>query len=147
MDTVVEPILGKRLLQLCIDQGLVILNGRLPGDVGGAYTFHAWRDSIGREATSLVDYFVASPSITFDNYGNPKQGASLNVAASTPLAPGGEKFDHRHVTLTFDIEKKMSAIERKPQPPARESYMWHHQKREEYARTLRDISEVQELLA
>ena len=48
---------GGRLLQLCQDADLLILNGRTKGDEHGKFTCHA---SNGR---SVVDYFISNASI------------------------------------------------------------------------------------
>ena len=143
MDNVHDSVMGQRLLQLCIDQGLVILNGRLPGDAQGAHTFSA----IGRDAKSLVDYFITSPPMIFDNNGSPKTGTTLTVATSTPVAPGGSKFDHLPVTLVFEIENVQSSIVPKPRAHGVMSYVWHNEQRQNYARTLRNDAEIGEALA
>ena len=48
---------GKQLIAICQDASLLILNGRVEGDVSGQLTCHTHNGS------SLVDYFIASPSI------------------------------------------------------------------------------------
>ena len=48
---------GKRLLAVCQDASLLILNGRTIGDEHGQLTCHTHMGS------SLVDYFLASPAI------------------------------------------------------------------------------------
>ena len=96
---------GERLVALCRDQELLILNGRLPGDEGGALTFHA----LGRKADSQVDYHIASPALVFDAEGAPRPGAALQVHAlsTCPKRPRGGRggrtgaYDHCPVVLTL----------------------------------------------
>ena len=48
---------GKQLIAVCQDASLLILNGRVDGDTSGQLTCHT------HNGASLVDYFIASPSI------------------------------------------------------------------------------------
>ena len=48
---------GKKLLALCQDSNLLILNGRAEGDEQGCCTCHT------HNGASLVDYFISSPSL------------------------------------------------------------------------------------
>ena len=56
-DREVHNQFGKRLLTLCQDASLLILNGRVEGDALGQCTCHTHMGS------SLVDYFVCTPSM------------------------------------------------------------------------------------
>ena len=49
---------GKRMLDLCTDNQMYILNGRTLGDFNGKFTCHTPRES------SVVDYFLASRSLS-----------------------------------------------------------------------------------
>ena len=51
---------GKELLDICKLNDLLILNGRLPGDIFGNFTSHNWNGS------SVVDYCIA-PNLMFDS--------------------------------------------------------------------------------
>ena len=92
--------MGKPLLDLCCCSQTVILNGRLPGDndhvKGGEWTYHAK----GRDAKSLIDYFIASPDLCFDQYGRVLPGCSLQV-----LHPGVlmESADHAFVSCIVPL--------------------------------------------
>lgn len=55
-DATVNPF-GKKLIALCQDASLLILNGRVNGDAQGQYTCHT------HNGQSLVDYFIASPDM------------------------------------------------------------------------------------
>ena len=48
---------GKRLLQICKNSDLKILNGRTNGDSLGRPTFH------GRNGTSVVDYIICDQTL------------------------------------------------------------------------------------
>jgi exonuclease III len=51
---------GRSLIEMCDKADLAIVNGRIPGDLKGAYThqsYHRGKDKTGGQ--SLVDYFVA----------------------------------------------------------------------------------------
>ena len=52
---------GKQLVYLCRDQGLLILNGRLPGDLCGDFTY--FRGGNNEDCHSTIDYFIASPGL------------------------------------------------------------------------------------
>ena len=86
---------GRCLLSLCKEAGLVILNGRLPGDEHGSFTFES---ANGRSA---VDYFLASPGLTFGVDGAALPGCSLSVLPvdERPCLPTSvsNRFDHSPV--------------------------------------------------
>ena len=90
---------GKWLLQLEADEGLLILNGRTPGDVPGALTFHA----AGRNATSVADYFLVSPALALAGDGSPREGVKLTVLElqRCPRRPIKGRYDHCPVILTL----------------------------------------------
>ena len=91
---------GERLLELCQSSQLVILNGRLPGDMdvvsGGAFTFRAR----GRQGRSLIDYFIASPELAFNQGGKGLPMSSLRVAAPYSLTC---ETDHAYVSLALPV--------------------------------------------
>ena len=92
--------MGQPLLELCQSTQLVILNGRLPGDcdvvTGGACTFYAR----GRQAQSLIDYFITSPDLAFDQHGRVKRGCSLQVLVPETLL---DCTDHACVSLVIKM--------------------------------------------
>jgi hypothetical protein len=98
----VTNIMGKHLLNLCKDNNIVILNGRLQGDKhpvnGGSFTFEAR----GRKGNSLIDYFIASPELAFDNDGVPRDGNSLRVSFPVCIR---DLTDHGCVALRVHIPK------------------------------------------
>ena len=94
--------MGTPLLDICKKHQLVILNGRLTGDndsvTGGAYTFTAR----GREnAQSLIDYFIATPSLCYHEGGSIKEGCTLIVTHE--LQRIGET-DHACVSLQISVD-------------------------------------------
>ena len=104
--TCVGPM-GAAVLDMCKSCQVVILNGRLPGDSdlikGGACTFHA----TGRQAHSLVDYFIASPDLAFEASGRPKKGSRLCVAYPRSLGNTIPRTtDHSYVSLTVPLSKE-----------------------------------------
>ena len=95
---------GRKLVKLCADTGIAILNGRLPGDRndegGGQVTFHREGQKVGPRS-SLVDYFVGSPNMFFDGGGNSRKGARLRVLAFESTSTPDINSDHAAVTLRF----------------------------------------------
>ena len=92
--------MGRRLLQLCRSHGLVVLNGRLPGDLDGMWTFHG-----PRQSRSMIDVVVASPSLAFTRDGAVGRGVRMHVTAHParlPDRPGSSgRFDHVPVGVRF----------------------------------------------
>jgi hypothetical protein len=59
-------VFGRKLTSLCKESGLLICNGRLPGDESGAYTFQsANTGSQGVGGQSLIDYFITDTDVFF----------------------------------------------------------------------------------
>ena len=56
-DVITSPQ-GKLLLDFCLGSGLVIFNGRCPGDLHGSFTLHSHNGGF-----SCVDYFLGSPEL------------------------------------------------------------------------------------
>ena len=87
---------GMKLLQLCQDANLLILNGRTSGDQCGQFTCHT---STGQ---SVVDYFIASPDLA-------EYDMRLNVQERMP--------ESDHCPLTLAINTKLGQQLIPPQPP------------------------------
>jgi hypothetical protein len=129
---------GKDLISLCRDSGIVILNGRLPGDEGGAHTFHA--DT--RNLHSVIDYFIASPALVFSEAGAPLEGASLRVH-TRPILPGWEgTFDHCPVVLTISATAGESATTPNATMPCTTPtrFKWPEGGESAYARALEGVA-------
>lgn len=96
---------GIYLLDVCKATGLIICNGRLPGDntgeEGGACTFYAR----GKNAQSLIDFFIISPELVMKVNGRTKKGCMLHVSRSQELI---QETDHACVSLTLRIECQQS---------------------------------------
>lgn len=95
-------LMGQQVVRMCRDHGMVILNGRLPGDAEGKCTYFA----DGRKGRSLIDYFISTPSLVYTLSGEPKPGSHLHITdmASCPQRPGGGNFDHVPVVLSICVD-------------------------------------------
>ena len=82
---------GHKLLKLCQDANLLILNGRISGDECGKLTCHTCT-GVGH---SVVDYFIASPQLL-------DQVVSLNVQDLMP--------DSDHCPLTLVINRNVAGL-------------------------------------
>ena len=92
-DRVWDGNTGARLEQLCSEHGLVVLNGRLPGDLTGMPTFQGR----GRNAGwSVIDFAVASPGLVFEEAGGVRDGCRLDVWSwrEPPMRLTGRPYDH-----------------------------------------------------
>lgn len=96
MDTVCHAW-GRALLAFARSTGLVILNGRLPGDAEGTHTFYG---SCHRRST--IDYFLAAPHTCFTASGLALPHTSLRVTDHSTL-PSDLPFDHTPVTLSITL--------------------------------------------
>ena len=134
--------LGQRLLQLCREQSMIILNGRLPGDQHGSYTFHA----DGRQGRSAIDYCIASPELVFMPDGVVKCDSFMHVwqRDECPKRPDGGNFDHVPVLLAVGIDDSGMMPETKPDSHAHESYRWRDDAQGEYVNILRNSMTVDE---
>ena len=95
---------GGKLVATCEEHGLVVLNGRLPGDGPGMYTFTAR----GGQGSSVIDYAIASKGLVWDAGGAVKRGSRLEVW-SWRRAVGrltGGVYDHLPVTLTVMLSRQ-----------------------------------------
>ena len=90
--------MGAALLELCSTYGLVILNGRLPGDPLGCTTHQGPKGS-----PVLLDYVISSPQLAFSAAGMPLpkcwlrvlEGGDLSKLPTKPETKG--KYDHAPV--------------------------------------------------
>lgn len=100
LDEVWDASVGGRLLQLCEEHKLVVLNGRMPGDSKGMFTFQG-----GRRGRSVIDYAVACPGLVFEEGGRVRAGCRLDVWPwrEIPERFTGGPYDHLPVTLTVRL--------------------------------------------
>jgi len=101
----------------------------------GNLTFHA----TGQDRTSLIDYFLSTPSLARDTSGAPIQGTSLQVTHPDllPLRPGGGSFDHALLTLTLPFSCSPA---RAPNPDAPglpcARFVWRDEHKQAYTSAL-----------
>lgn len=147
-DNIYDPEMGGRLIRMCRDQNLVILNGRLPGDTHGAFTFFA----DGREGRSVVDYIISTPGLAFQPTGRAHAGVKMEILRQEecPKRPGGGNFDHVPVTLTIQhrTNAKPSKVRTRTQEAdvSHTTYRWDKSYMEPYSRIVQDDREVQAFL-
>lgn len=97
--------MGRALIQVCRACSLVILNGRLPGDTEGAFTFFG-----PRRSRSVIDYVIVSPRLAFTSRGAVKRGCCMTVCSDIrrlPRRPGARdegQFDHVPVGVTVRVK-------------------------------------------
>ena len=84
-DVITSPQ-GKLLLDFCLGSGLVIFNGRCPGDLHGSFTLHSHNGGF-----SCVDYFLGSPELLSNVH-------RLRVCPKLP------ESDHCPLALSLTIE-------------------------------------------
>ena len=141
---------GGMLINLCREQGLVILNGRLPGDTVGACTYfmHGKKD----KPSSLIDYFVATPAVAFEESGKVREGTNLWVqnVEQNPTRPGGHnKFDHVPVILTINWGGERTNNRKNKEEVGNTgvsgvAYKWNMEFREQYVDCILGDKEVDE---
>ena len=145
-DTILDRDMGERLLNFCRGQGMLILNGRLPGDEIGAHTFHA----DGRVGSSLVDYFISTPALTFDEEGKARAGTYLNVLdmSAVPKRPGGGNFDHAPITLRISTGgmQELQETRNEMKSKGQIAYRWKGENQGRYVTCLRDDPGVAQCL-
>ena len=132
--------MGRDLLQMCKTSGLVILNGRLPGDEEGTWTFHG-----SRRRRSVIDYAIASPQLAFTAQGGVLRGARLHMLRHPerlPLRPGAADdgtFDHMPVGVRFRIPPaRAAAAPQTEEPPLAERWVWREELRTDFVAALCD---------
>lgn len=101
-DRVWDGNTGARLEQLCSEHGLVVLNGRLPGDLTGMPTFKGRGRNAGG---SVIDFAVASPGLVFEEAGGVRDGCRLDVWSwrEPPMRLTGRPYDHLPVTVSLRL--------------------------------------------
>ena len=92
---------GRSILELMIACNLIMANGRVPGDEKGSMTFFGPND-----ASSLIDYFIGTPSLLLSPSGSPLPGLHLAVPSRDQRLrlPGNRPdsfFDHVPLTLSL----------------------------------------------
>ena len=141
-DTQVNAM-GKDLLQMCKSRGLVILNGRLPGDETGTWTFYG-----SRRRRSVIDYVLASPGLAFTAAGGVLRGARMHMIhhpERIPLRPGAADdglFDHMPVGVRFRLPRKQPAARTatSTDTPLAERWLWRDELRSDFVAALADPS-------
>ena len=139
----VKNVMGEGVLQLCRSRNLAILNGRLPGDETGAWTFFGPRG--GR---SVIDYVIASPELAFSSSGSALRGARLHIMnhpTRLPMRPGAtgdSTFDHVPVGVRFRIPRARPAPTpaQTPEVMVTERWLWRDELRSDYVAALADPS-------
>ena len=102
---------GRDILQLCKDMELVILNGRLPNDAMGAFTYkqHGGKGVSRKKSKnikdrqSLIDYCLAEPALFFTPEGNVHNGCDMSVAAWESMPPAVRRCAFDHVPITVNV--------------------------------------------
>ena len=140
---------GDKLVKLCREQGMVIMNGRVPGDMVGACTYfmHGKKD----KPRSLIDYFIATPAVAFEVSGAVREGTNLWIqkVEQNPTRPGGHnKFDHVPLILTVNwggekIKKRESKEEAGHPGLSGVAYKWNMEFREQYVDYILGDQEVE----
>ncbi len=95
---------GKELINLCIGNGLRILNGRIIGDLLGCCTSY---QTLG---ASVIDYAVADPQL-------------LKLISSMRVSPPSYLSDHAPITLTLSCSLSRPTQNVLPIPPPTR-YLW-----------------------
>jgi hypothetical protein len=113
--------MGRQLLTICQQHSMVILNGRLPGDTPGEYTFRQRGVGGGRGARaelgcSVVDYLVASPRLAFARTGAVLPGCSMRIPRACFDRPGSGSYDHAPVSGMIRWYVRRTAAPRAPAP-------------------------------
>jgi hypothetical protein len=142
--------MGKHLLELCSTSGLAILNGRITGDIYGAYTYYGWNGG-----HSVVDYVISSPDLIFDGRGQVHDGICMNVRApmECPVRRNGGRFDHAAVSviirLDFVVLDQQSGMRDEMHEPNQTNYrlVWRKELQGEYVKLLMHDSELAQLAA
>ena len=123
---------GKKLIEICKNWELRILNGRILGDSLGRPTFH------GKNGTSVVDYIICNQSL-------------LQNTKHLVVKPPNYLSDHSQVVAWFDIQrnitnttnhedKTQSNVEKLPL-----QYIWTHDSKDAFIKSLKS-NEIKEKL-
>ena len=137
---------GRMLLEFAAEQGLVIANGRLPGDLHGACTFQVVHNH--RTKRSTVDYCLVSPDLVFDDGGQCSAEHALDVLEEA-RDDAGIFFDHAPVVLKLVVSAQENThrleAEGELQGQACARYQWKDEKQGEYVGFLRQWGTQQRL--
>lgn len=109
---------GRYLLNVCEHFGLVILNGHLPGDEQGEYTY------IAHNGSSTIDYFIISRSI-------------ISVCSELKIS---SKIESKHMPV--ELKLLLSHANSKPAIQKKikyEKYIWDSNKKSDFTSTLDSI--------
>jgi hypothetical protein len=150
---------GAKLTELCRHNNLLILNGRLPGNEDGCWTFHGdpTRGADGAvtyKKSSVIDYTVASPQLAFTATGEVMRGCSMQLAGRNPaLLPGrpGSEGVFDHAPVGAHVRWFVTRTGRQPPPASVQSveqcvrWKWREELQAPYVAIIHS-SEVQETL-
>ncbi|XP_006822537.1 uncharacterized protein LOC102802199, partial [Saccoglossus kowalevskii] len=116
---------GKKIIQLCIDCNLIILNGRTIGDSTGKYTCHT------PQGSSTIDYGITSKNLC----------DSLQYFKVADLS---HLSDHCALTLSTKININMCLNENNKSndklDPLPSKYMWNDQAKDNYQTNLEKLN-------
>ncbi|GFR51987.1 hypothetical protein Agub_g14519, partial [Astrephomene gubernaculifera] len=87
---------GQGLVELCREAELIIMNGRVPGDMEGEFTFY----HAPGLACSMIDLFVCTPALF--SRASHLQVLGIPIAMEGPKV-GSRLSDHCPVSLTLDV--------------------------------------------
>ena len=104
-DDVINNV-GKHIIDLYRSCDLCVMNGRVPGDIDGAYMFEQLGLVSGQSRQSVIDYFMASAPLFLYDDGTCKQGFMMKVIdfQGCPMRGSGNRYDHRPITLVIPAE-------------------------------------------
>ena len=122
---------GQQLISICKESGLIILNGRVPGDTTGACTYDSKAQT---DARSLVDYFLCSPDLAFKN-GSLCHGIRLSVLRDIAFRA---ESDHWPLSLTLPpfpsrTHRPARRCRRRPKHNAAKRWAWNPPAQDAYS--------------
>ena len=137
---------GGLLIDLCRNQGLLILNGRLSGDSDGVCTY--FQHGRPEASSSLIDYFISTPSLCFDDLGKDKSGTYLHVydPIDIPPRPSGGKFDHVPIIVSVPWFKLKVIKPVHQEATGVRVFKWQNEYRDKYVNYLLTLPKVSEHL-
>ena len=103
---------GRYLLYVCEQFNLVVLNGLLPGDEDGNFTY------ISHSGSSIIDYFIMSRCL-------------VHLGLQLSIVP---KIDSKHmpVKMSLKLPSTVSGTDAKPKTYKVQKYIWNTEKSQQY---------------